>query len=313
MAMPPCFVRARRLFDYTLTVAVQSFMLLQVGFFYALLHKRAANLRRLLLPKPAVPLPNARSLRTISIVVPVYNEAAVVGQCLRSLVAGAVDASRIEVVIVDAGCKDTTMEVVASVAAALALKVGTTTSSGGRGPALIAGIRETSGDAILTLHADTRLPEGWDVDILQGLSDPSVLMTAFSFGTDRTLLAEPEAPPAGLAFMEWTVNLRSRWYELPFGDQALAMRADELTACGGFPNVPILEEYILVNTLRAKCAAGGGRILTLPKPALCSPRRWEKANVWRINAVNQAVMIWYRFGATPEQVFEFYYGRKVGA
>lgn len=80
-----------------------------------------------------------------------------------------------------------------------------------------------------------------------------------------------------------------------------------------YTQVPILEEYILVNTLRAKCAAGGGRILTLPKPALCSPRRWEKANVWRINAVNQAVMIWYRFGATPEQVFEFYYGRKVGA
>lgn len=47
------------------------------------------------------------------------------------------------------------------------------------------------------------------------------------------------------------------------------------------------EEYILVNALRACCAAGGGRILTLPKPALCSPRRWERHSVWRTNAVNR--------------------------
>jgi len=111
--------------------------------------------------------------------------------------------------------------------------------------------------------------------------------------------------------MEWTVNLRSRWYELPFGDQALAMRAQLLRECGGIPSVPILEEFILVNTLRARCAAGAGRIITLSTPALCSPRRWEKSTVWRINAVNQAVMLWHRFGATPEAIFEFYYGRRV--
>ena len=64
----------------------------------------------------------------------------------------------------------------------------------------------------------------------------------------------------------------------------------------------------MVNRLRAMSAAGLGRILTLDATALCSPRRWERSTVWRINAVNQAVMLWHRWGATPAQVFEFYYG-----
>ena len=108
--------------------------------------------------------------------------------------------------------------------------------------------------------------------------------------------------------MEWTVNCRSSWYELPFGDQALALTARTLEEAGGYPDFPILEEYELVCRLRRLAAAGAGRIVTLPLAALCSPRRWEKHTIWRTNAVNQAVMLWYRWGATPAQIFEFYYG-----
>ena len=42
--------------------------------------------------------------------------------------------------------------------------------------------------------------------------------------------------------MEVTVNWRSAWYELPFGDQALAIGAKRLREVGGFPDLPILEE-----------------------------------------------------------------------
>ena len=91
------------------------------------------------------------------------------------------------------------------------------------------------GDAVLVLHADTALPALWDALLLRSLSDRAVLMTAFSFQCDRAQLAEAHSPPAGLALMEWTVNLRSRWYELPFGDQALATTRATLDALGGYP------------------------------------------------------------------------------
>ena len=76
-------------------------------------------------------------------------------------------------------------------------------------------------------------------------------------------------------------------------------------AGGGYPDDPILEEYQLV----ARVNARAGRIAMLGgPPALCSPRRWEKKPVWYVGLVNQAIIMWFRWGATTAQVFEFYYG-----
>ena len=61
--------------------------------------------------------------------------------------------------------------------------------------------------------------------------------------------------------------------------------------------------------IRRLGAAGGGHIRTLDEPAVCSPRRWAQRSVWRVNLVNQLVMLWFRFGATPRDIFKFYYGK----
>jgi hypothetical protein len=70
-----------------------------------------------------------------------------------------------------------------------------------------------------------------------------------------------------------------------------------------------MEDFELVGRLRARAAAGGGAIVTLPPAAHCDPRRWQAKAVWRTNLVNQAVMLWYRQGGTPQQLFDFYYNK----
>ena len=292
---------ARRAIDVALVVVVQTFMLIQVGVFDVQLRLKGKRLQSA--RKARSPSTSRAPLQSISVVVPAFNEARSIVKCLDTLQRGATSLTRVQLVVVDAGCKDNTMALASDWAAACpAVQMMTTTSTGGRGPAVAAGVRLSTADAILVLHADTALPPAWDEQILMALSDPTVLMTAFAFGTDRTQLANASSPPAGLSLMEWTVNLRSRWYELPFGDQALATTRKTLEAVGGYPETCILEEFILVNRLRAMSAAGLGRIVTLDACALCSPRRWENSSVWRINAVNQAVMLWHKWGATPSQV-----------
>ena len=81
-------------------------------------------------------------------------------------------------------------------------------------------------------------------------------------------------PIAGLSMMEFTVNIRSRFFELPFGDQAMAITKQRYDALGGFPNEPIMEDFELVQRLRRCGAAGSGYIKTLPARAACSARRW---------------------------------------
>eukprot|EP00966_Prymnesium_polylepis_P312386 7218252-Prymnesium_polylepis.1 len=83
-------------------------------------------------------------------------------------------------------------------------------------------------------------------------------MTAFRFRCDRAQLVD--LPPSGLSMMEWTVNVRSRLYQLPFGDQALATTAATLAEVGGYPDFPLLEEYELVNRFRKLSAGGAGHI-----------------------------------------------------
>jgi hypothetical protein len=255
---------SRYYFDYALVVLVQLFMLLHAGLFYVLLHWRARRRPAVYTVSETDPLLRPR---TISVVIPVYNELHHIGPCIRNVVENVVlSMDHVQIICVDAGGSDDSMATAVMVAKNMGLRLMTTSSRGGRGPALNAGVRLATGDVILTLHADTRLPRGWDAAVIGALASRGVLSTAFSFGTDRSQLADPASPPVGLDFMEYTVNLRSRWFELPLGDQALAFTAATLNAVGGFPDFPILEEYELVQRLRALGAAGAG-----PRPGGRSP------------------------------------------
>eukprot|EP00615_Pteridomonas_danica_P009077 CAMPEP_0114346602 /NCGR_PEP_ID=MMETSP0101-20121206/13202_1 /TAXON_ID=38822 ORGANISM="Pteridomonas danica, Strain PT" /NCGR_SAMPLE_ID=MMETSP0101 /ASSEMBLY_ACC=CAM_ASM_000211 /LENGTH=182 /DNA_ID=CAMNT_0001483351 /DNA_START=699 /DNA_END=1247 /DNA_ORIENTATION=+ len=108
--------------------------------------------------------------------------------------------------------------------------------------------------------------------------------------------------------MEASVYFRSRVYELPFGDQAIAMTRQRYDSIGGFPNEPIMEDFELVQKLRRAGAGGAGYIKTLMAPAECNIRRWEKYGIARTNLTNQFVMIAYVYGGySPSDIYHFYY------
>lgn len=300
--------------DFALVVLVQTFMLTQVGFFYARLRYRTSKKRDL------IPAPSQQALNGfITVVIPVLNEEAAIETTLRHLDSAAHDGKRLRVVVSDSGSADSTITVLRRLQDEGAFKFELQLTQGtvpGRGGAIIGGL-EVKGAApreedelVLFLHADTVLPLHFDTEIRKAFESPGVLMTAFEFCTDRAQVPKGVAVPIGMAFMEFTVNLRSRFLQLPFGDQALATTRSIIADVGGFPDYPILEEYELVQRLRRASAEGAGRILTLRKKCFCSPRRWLQRPIWRVNWVNQMGMLRYRFGATPAEVYKFYYGRE---
>lgn len=94
----------------------------------------------------------------------------------------------------------------------------TTTSVGGRGPAMNAGARVARGDLLLFVHADTIVPPAFDATLRTAFQDPEILMSTFLFGINRALLRGKE--PFGMAVMERVTNYRTRTIHLPYGDQA---------------------------------------------------------------------------------------------
>ena len=51
-------------------------------------------------------------------------------------------------------------------------------------------------------------------------------------------------------FIEWMVNLRSRWLQMPYGDQAIFLRAETFRRLGGFAELPIMEDFEFIRRLR---------------------------------------------------------------
>lgn len=299
-----------------LAVCVQSFMLLQVCFFYLRLlwrqrgerGKSVAGAASNEAGTPAAALAAA----SLSCVVMVRNEEKSIRSTLRALSASAEYPDKLEVVVVDSGCTDGTMAAAQEEAKQLPISVAVTKSAtAGRGAALDAGTAVATGGIIFVCHADCVVPRHFDSLIREGMVKPGVLATAFRFQLNREELKG--MPLAGAAVMEFTVHLRSKVFQLPFGDQGLAISAAQLKAYGGWggPAFPLMEDWQLVQKLRVDGARGLGRIEvvgTSERTLRCSPRRWQSLGVWRINLVNQLVMLWFQFGATPQQLFDFYYG-----
>jgi len=149
------------------------------------------------------------------------------------------------------------------------------------------------GDLYFFLHADSRLPRGYDSIIRRTLEDDDVAGGAFSLGID--------AVSPGLRFIEKWANLRSRWLGLPYGDQGLFLTAARFRACGGFPDLPIMEDVVMIGRLKRT-----GRIRTVPERLHTSPRRWRRLGVLRTTLLNQAILIGFLLGVSPQRLVRWY-------
>lgn len=141
--------------------------------------------------------------RRISIIIPTLNEA----ENIKEAIVTTQPNTNIEVIIVDGGSKDDTIEIAQS------LNVKVISSSPGRAVQMNAGVVAASGKILLFLHADTRLPTGFDEIICTALQQPGIVAGAFNLRIDASLLS--------LRWVEWGVNVRSHFCQMPYGDQAI--------------------------------------------------------------------------------------------
>jgi hypothetical protein len=143
------------------------------------------------------------------------------------------------------------------------------------------------------------LPTGWDAQAREALARPGVAAGAFPFGLDA----------AGPAFrgLERLVNWRSRALQLPYGDQALFVRAELFARLGGYAELPIMEDYELVGRLKRQ-----GRIALAAGPVRTSARRWRVKGLAATTLVNQAMLLGYHLGVDPARLAAWYRGRPLG-
>jgi rSAM/selenodomain-associated transferase 2 len=224
-------------------------------------------------------------LKRLSIIVPALNEAEGIVATLEALA----DLRRRghEVILVDGGSGDGTPQLArASADRVLA-------GSPGRAAQMNMGARAAAGDVLLFLHADTRLPEGADMLIAQGMEAGKFLWGRF----DVRILGDHPL----LRVVETMMNLRSRLTRICTGDQAIFVRRDTFDALGGYPEQALMEDIAISASLRRLSAP-----LCLRQRCMTSARRWEERGVLRTIGLMWWLRLQYALGAAPARLARIY-------
>jgi rSAM/selenodomain-associated transferase 2 len=216
----------------------------------------------------------------LSVVVPALNEAAGIRAALEALAPLRVRGH--EVIVVDGGSDDGTVRL----AAGLCDQV--LSAARGRALQMNAGARAANGDALLFLHADTRLPPGADALVLDSLK-------IHPWGRFDVKI---EGRHPLLRIVACAMNLRSRLTGIATGDQAIFVRR---AAFGGFPEFPLMEDVAF-----SKAMKRAGRPACLRETVLTSGRRWESRGVLRTIFLMWSLRLLYFLGAPPRQLVRFY-------
>lgn len=160
-----------------------------------------------------------------------------------------------------------------------------------------AGAAQASGDLLLFLHVDTRLPEGAIALLQQAFVQPAVQWGRF----DVRLSGAHRA----FRLIETMINLRSRVSGVATGDQALFLRAGLFHAIGGFPAIPLMEDVAITKTLRRL-----SRPLCLRERVTTSSRRWEQHGIVRTVLLMWWLRLLYVCGMSPARLRDMYSKKK---
>jgi rSAM/selenodomain-associated transferase 2/rSAM/selenodomain-associated transferase 1 len=227
------------------------------------------------------------SNQSLSVIIPALNEENHIRQTLEHIG----KFSHGEVIVVDGGSEDNTAQIAEECGVRLL------SSSPSRGGQLNVGASEASGDLLLFLHADTILPDNFSSLIRQAMIDPEVAGGSFA------LKIHPSTPL--LRYIERNVTWRTRLFRLPYGDQAIFVRASLFRLMGGYAEIALMEDVEFVRRLRRI-----GKLAFIPVPVITSSRRYVKTGALRAILKNKLVLFGYYLKISPFRLAQFYYKKK---
>ena len=155
------------------------------------------------------------------------------------------------------------------------------------------GARRATGDVLLFLHADTRLPDSSLDDIRVALRNPQCIGGRFDVQLDGVHWM--------LGVIGAIISLRSRMSRVATGDQGIFVRRGVFAELGGYPDIPLMEDVAFSRALKRR-----GAVACLRSRVITSARRWEKEGIWRTILRMWLLKLLYLVGVSPVRLKRYY-------
>ncbi len=195
----------------------------------------------------------------ISIIIPTINEACNLPLLLSDL---SIIRKEGEIIIVDCGSEDKTIDI-ANIYGAKVYQ----SRERNRGLQLNIGAKNSKGDWLIFLHADTRLTYDWFRKINPVLKGNKDYIYYFKFKINNRKII--------YRFLEVLVNLRSQFFNQPYGDQGLIVHRTTYFKNNGFRKIPLMEDVDFLRRLKNK-----KNLKQLNLRIFISSRKWERTNIF---------------------------------
>jgi rSAM/selenodomain-associated transferase 2 len=220
----------------------------------------------------------------LTVLIPTLNAADSLGPTLASMFDGVQDGLIAELIFADGGSTDGT--------AAIADDIGATliTSAPGRGTQLATAAKTLKTPWLMVIHADTVLSQDWTRPVRDHINT-SQNAAYFRLAFDST-------KPAARRTAAWA-NLRSKLFQLPYGDQGLLLPTALYKNVGGYADIPLMEDVKIVRALR-------GKLTQLDATATTSAAKYDAEGYLKRGSKNLLTLSKYLMGVSPETLVKRY-------
>jgi rSAM/selenodomain-associated transferase 2 len=218
----------------------------------------------------------------LSVIIPTFNEEHHIKILLQRLSAY----KDIEILVVDGGSMDRTLEEVSSFE-----QVKIISSKKGRATQMNTGADQANGRILLFLHADTFPPEAFDKHIGSVMHESDFIGGSFYLEFDRV------HPLLRL----YSLFSRINHTLFTYGDQAIFIRKTMFKRIGGFASIPIMEDLEIQKRMRRS-----GKFIKLDLPVITSARKFSRDGMFWNQVKNILLVLFYLLGVSPDKLAKHY-------
>ena len=225
------------------------------------------------------------SFNRISIIIPVLNEASVIGKLLEHINGNTTSTQIQEILIVDGGSKDNTVEISKKFGAKVIH------SKKGRAAQMNTGAKHASGAVLYFLHADTIPPKNFDKIILEAHAN------GYETGCFRMQFDSKNIVLRSFAYLSRINHALCRG-----GDQSLFITKSLFEAQKGFDeNYMIYEDSEFIQRLYQTT-----QFIVLPQKVVTSARKYREKGWLNVQFHFGMIHLKNYLGAGPEELYSYY-------